>query len=83
MKLETTLVLLGFGLGALLIAKTGNAREENRPTSLNDQLRARAIEAQRTSMIAARRARELTSLWYEQEARSRDLVFTCTRGYKT
>ena len=68
----TALVLLGFGLGALLVANGGNTREP-RPPSLNDPLRARAIEAQRTSMAAAQRARELTALWSEQEARSRDL----------
>jgi hypothetical protein len=61
----TTLVLLGFGLGLLMVTKQGSPRA----SPLDDQLRARAIEAQKISAIAACRARELTALWLEQKAR--------------
>jgi hypothetical protein len=72
MTTETTLVLLGFGLGALLIAKTGSTREDPRVTFPRNQLQESAIMAQRTSAIASRRARTLTALWLEQEAHLHD-----------
>lgn len=68
----TALILLGFGLGALAIMGQDKTRPDPRALSADDQLRARAIEAQRTSATAARQARELTTLWLEQRARLSD-----------
>lgn len=68
----TALILLGFGLGALAIVGQNGPRPDPRALSADDQLRARAIEAQRTSATAARRARELTTLWLEHRARLSD-----------
>lgn len=80
----TTLVLLGFGLGALLVANRGTTREDPRAPSRVNQLRARAIEAQRTSAMASRRAREVTALWLEQEGWLRDCnSFEATLGVST
>jgi hypothetical protein len=72
MTTGTALILLGFSLGALLVAKQGSPREDPRAPSLNEELRAHAIEAQRASARASQRTRELTALWLEQEARLRD-----------
>jgi hypothetical protein len=72
MTTGTAFILLDFGLGALLVAKQGSPREDPRAPSLNEELRARAIEAQRASARASQRSRELTSRWLEQEARLRD-----------
>lgn len=60
-------MLLGFGLGALIVAKQGNPRKDPQTPAPDDQLRARAIEAQRTSAKASQRARELTALYQESE----------------
>jgi hypothetical protein len=68
----TALILLGFGLGALAIMSQDSTRTDPRALSADDQLRERAIEAQRASATAARRARELTTLWLEQCARLSD-----------
>lgn len=59
----TTLVLLGFGLGALILAGQSSPRAEAAP---RDALRARAIEAQRISAIATQRARDLAARWSDQ-----------------
>lgn len=67
MTIRTPLVLLGFGLGGLLIACWGSSREDPSQPALND-LRLRAIEAQRTSAEASRRERELTERWQRAHA---------------
>lgn len=58
-----TIILLGFGLGALV----GLSQRSTDPRSAEhgEKLRERAIEAQRASAEAARRARDLTALWQE------------------
>ncbi len=60
------LALLGFGLGALVVA---NRRVDLRaePT-----LRERAIEAQKISACASQLARDLTARWCAEEARRRE-----------
>lgn len=83
MSTGTTLVLLGFGIGALILTSPRTRREDPRapaPTA-DDQLRARAIEAQRASARASQRARELTAQWQErQEGRLRNSAQGQERG---
>lgn len=60
----TALVLLGFGLGALIMA----GQSATAPRSSTDELRARVLEAQRISAAASRRARELAALWSKERS---------------
>lgn len=61
-----TVTLLGLGLGVLLVS--GGRTDPRVLTTLRD----RAIEAQRISAIASRRARDLTAQWSaEQDRRGR------------
>jgi hypothetical protein len=55
----TALVLLGFGIGALMMA----AGQPN-PRTLREQ----ALDAQKTSAQAAQRARELMEKWNKERA---------------
>jgi hypothetical protein len=65
----TVLTLLGFGLGAFLVAGQSSPRAAASPRESADALRARAIEAQRISAIASQRARELAAQWSDRIAR--------------
>ncbi len=68
----TTLVLLGFGLGALVVASQRNDRGSHRSIADDATLRARAIEAQQISARASQRARELAALWSERNYGNRE-----------
>lgn len=59
----TALVLLGFGLGAWMMAIQSTPQTTASPRERADDLRTRAIEAQRRSAIASQVARDLTSQW--------------------
>jgi len=60
---SVTLTLLGFGLGALLLATRGSSARSTVP------LRERAIAAQQEAARAAQRARELAAQWSSSQDR--------------
>jgi hypothetical protein len=62
-------VLLGFGLGALIVASQRGRRGDPRSASRAAPLQELAIEAQQISAIASQRARALSARWSDQEAR--------------
>jgi hypothetical protein len=64
-------MLLGFGLGALIVAAQRNEDTDPRSTPNAAELRARTIEAQRISACAAQRARALAAQWSAQDAREK------------
>jgi len=59
----TAIVLLGFGIGALVVAGRAEPRGVVRPQDRPEELRDRAIEAQVRAATASREARELTARW--------------------
>lgn len=61
----TALVLLGFGVGALVVADRTALRE--RAPLRADTLREQAVRAQEASARASRRARELMDQWIAAE----------------
>ncbi len=72
MTSATALTLLGFGLGALLVA--GNQPDPRGPRTLRERagaLRGRALAAQQNSARASLLARELTACWSEAEDAAR------------
>jgi hypothetical protein len=72
MTSAAALTLLGFSLGALLIAdKRADPRADPRASMT---LRGRAIAAQKASARASQIARDLTAQWSAEEAASRTKV---------
>jgi len=68
------IVLLGFGLGALVVAGQSSPRgatESSSPRERADALRAKTIQAQQASARASRTARELMAAWSAAEDAAR------------
>jgi HD-like signal output (HDOD) protein len=69
----TALVLLGFGLGALIVVGRSNPRAlPLSPREQADTLRKRALEAQRCAARASQLARDLAARWTEAEDAARN-----------
>jgi len=71
MTTGTALVLLGFGVGALIGAGQAAPREPQSPRARADALRERAAFAQQSSARASHHARELTAMWSDAENAAR------------
>jgi hypothetical protein len=70
----TALVLLGFGLGALVVvggSGTRDIRVSESPRERADALRSRTIEAQAISARASQAARDLMDQWSRAEEAAR------------
>lgn len=65
----TAFVLIGFGIGALVVAGRAAPRGVANARGSADDLRGRAIEAQARAAIAAREARDLAARWSAAAAR--------------
>jgi len=66
------LVLLGFGVGALVAADRGAPRGPLSLRARADTLRKETSRAQEISTLASRRARELMDRWSEAEDAARE-----------
>lgn len=71
MSTTTALVLLGFGVGALVVADHARSRGSLSLRDRADALRAQTSRAQETSASASRRARELMDQWSAAEEAAR------------
>lgn len=67
----TALVLLGFGLGALVVADRTSPREPQSLQARADTLREQTSRAQEVSARASQRARELMDQWIAAEDAAR------------
>lgn len=67
MSPATALVLLGFGLGALVVADRSSPRGPLSLRASTDALRAQTVQAQELAAQASRRARELMDQWIAAE----------------
>lgn len=65
-----TIVLLGVGVGAIVVASRASARAPAPPRERPDDLRARVVEAQRISARASLLARELAERWSAAQERN-------------
>lgn len=70
MNATTAFVLLGFGLGALVMVNGAAQREPSLRTRADD-LRQRALEAQRISARASQSARDAAARWSAAEDAAR------------